>query len=143
MIHEATRYTRYQSYIQHKSDTIEMNRKLYLRTALLINYMMEKNLFFYEEWSPAKHATSCFFVGKISQKKEEKKRKKERKWQLGGLVSQVQVLPAFLSKGLIYYSILILHKTIKLLNFISTNSFSWESNFTFPTRWWTNELRDG
>ena len=51
MIHEATRHTRYQSYIQHKDDTIEMKRKLDLRIILLINYMMEENLFVYVEWS--------------------------------------------------------------------------------------------
>ena len=45
MIHEATRYTRYQSYRQHKGDTMEMKSKLYLRFILLIDYMMEENLF--------------------------------------------------------------------------------------------------
>ena len=51
MIHEATRHTRYQSYIQHKDDTIEMKSKLDLRIILLINYMMEDNMFVYVEWS--------------------------------------------------------------------------------------------
>ena len=45
MIHEATRYTWYQSYRQHKGDTMEMKSKLYLRFILLIDYMMEENLF--------------------------------------------------------------------------------------------------
>ena len=46
MIYEATRYTRYQSYWQHEDETMKMKSKLYLRIILLVNYMMEKNLFF-------------------------------------------------------------------------------------------------
>ena len=49
MIYEATRYTRYQSYRQQKCDTMEMKGKLYLRTILLINYMMQETLFGYVE----------------------------------------------------------------------------------------------
>ena len=45
MIHEATRYTR----CQHKGDTMEMKSELCLRTVLLINYLMEENLFVYIE----------------------------------------------------------------------------------------------
>ena len=51
-IHQATRYTRYQSYSQHEDDLMEIKSKLYLRIILLINYMMEENLFVYVEWSP-------------------------------------------------------------------------------------------
>ena len=49
MIHEAIWYIRYQSYRQRKDDTTEKKSKLYLRIILLINYMMEKNLFVYVE----------------------------------------------------------------------------------------------
>ena len=45
MIHETTRQTWYQSYRQHKGDTIEIKSQLYLQIILLINYMMEENLF--------------------------------------------------------------------------------------------------
>ena len=45
MIHEAARDTQYQSYRLHKGDTKQMKSKLYLRIILLINYMMEENLF--------------------------------------------------------------------------------------------------
>ena len=47
MIHEATRYAQYQSYRQDMGYTMEMKSKLNLRIRLLINYMMEENLFFY------------------------------------------------------------------------------------------------
>ena len=49
MIYEATQYTRYKSYREHKDDVMEMNSKLYLRTILLINYMRQENLFVYVE----------------------------------------------------------------------------------------------
>ena len=45
MIHEATRYTRYQSYRPHKGVTMEKKSKFYLQTKLLINYMVKENLF--------------------------------------------------------------------------------------------------
>ena len=45
MIHEAPRYARCQSHIQHKGDTMKMESKLYLRIILLINYMTEENQF--------------------------------------------------------------------------------------------------
>ena len=45
MIHEAARYTRYQSYRQHGGDTMEMKSKLYLQIILLMNYMIEENQF--------------------------------------------------------------------------------------------------
>ena len=49
MIHEATRYTRHQSYKQHEGDAMEIKSNLYLRITLIINYMMEENLFFNAE----------------------------------------------------------------------------------------------
>ena len=49
MIHEATRYTRHQSYKQHEGDAMEIKSNLYLRITLIINYMMEENLFFNTE----------------------------------------------------------------------------------------------
>ena len=64
MIHEATRYTRYQSYRQHKGDTMKMKSKLYLRIILLINDTMEENLFAYVDTSPVKHTASRFSVRK-------------------------------------------------------------------------------
>ena len=46
MIHiPCSRYARYQSYMQHQDDTMEMKSELDLRNILLINYMMEENLF--------------------------------------------------------------------------------------------------
>ena len=49
MIHEATQYTQYQSFRQHEDNTMEMKSKFYLQIILLINYMMEENLFVYVE----------------------------------------------------------------------------------------------
>ena len=45
VIHEATRYTLYSNYSRHKGDMMKMKNKLYLRIILLINYIMEENLF--------------------------------------------------------------------------------------------------
>ena len=56
---------------------MEMKSKLHLRIILLINYMMEENLFVYVECSSVKHVASKFFVRKNITKKKEKKRKKE------------------------------------------------------------------
>ena len=93
MIHEATRYTRYQSYKQHDRDAMEI--KINFRITLIINYMMAENLFF----------------------------------------------NAFLSRSSIYYIMLNLDNLINPLNVVGTNIFSWASNFTSPTTWYTNELR--
>ena len=88
MIHETTLYTRLQSYSQHKSDTMEMKSKLYLRIILLINYMMEQNLLVNVESSTIKHAVLRFSVRKNVTKKD-------REWHLNGLMSQVPVLSVF------------------------------------------------
>ena len=62
---------------------IELNIKLYLRIVLLINYMMEENLFVYVACSSVKHTTSRYSVRKnITKKKRNKgkmKKKKKRK----------------------------------------------------------------
>ena len=69
---------------------MEMKSKLYLRIILLINYMMEENLFVYVECSSVKHAASRFSV-----RKNVTKKKTKREWHLDGLISQVQVLSVF------------------------------------------------
>ena len=51
---------------------MEMKSKLYLRIILLINYMMEENLFVYVECSSVKHAASRFSVRKNVTKKRQK-----------------------------------------------------------------------
>ena len=53
---------------------MEMKSKLYIKIVLLINYMMEKNLFVYVECSPVKHAVSQFSVRKIVTKKKKEKK---------------------------------------------------------------------
>ena len=45
MIHEATRYARCESHRQYQGDVMQMKIKLHLRIILLINYIMEENLF--------------------------------------------------------------------------------------------------
>ena len=53
---------------------MEMKSKLYLRIILLINYMMEENLFVYVECSSVMHAVSRFSVRKnVTKKKKERK----------------------------------------------------------------------
>ena len=56
---------------------MEMKSKLYLRIILLINYMMEENLFVYVECSSVKHAASRFSVRKNVTKKNKNKNENE------------------------------------------------------------------
>ena len=53
---------------------MEIKRKLYLRTILLISYMIEENLFANVEYSPVKHATSRFSVRKNVTKKKQRQK---------------------------------------------------------------------
>ena len=104
--------------------TMEMKSKLYLRIILLINYMMEENLFVYVECSSVKE-------------KKKKKKKVTPGWtDISGPGSV-----SFLSRSSMYYIMLTLHNSIKPLNIVSTNSFSWGTNFTSTTTWCTNDLR--
>ena len=56
---------------------MEIKRKLYLRIILLINYMIEENLFVYVECSSVKHAASRFSVRKNVTKKNKNKNENE------------------------------------------------------------------
>ena len=56
---------------------IEIKRKLYLRTILLINYMIEENLFVNVEHSPVKHAASRFSVRKNVTKKKQRQKESD------------------------------------------------------------------
>ena len=51
---------------------MDIKRKLYLRIILLINYMIEENLFVNVEQSPVRHAASRFSVRKNVTKKRQK-----------------------------------------------------------------------
>ena len=77
---------------------------------------------------------------KKERKKGKKERKKERVAPRWTDVSGPRTA-SFLFKSCMYYSMLILHNPIKPLNVMSTNSFSWASDFTSPTTCCTNELR--
>ena len=91
-----------------------MKSKLYLRIILLINYMMEENLFVYVECSSVKHAASRFSIRKNITKKV------TPGWtDISGPGSVT-----FLSRSSMYYIILTLHDPIKARNIVSTNSFS-------------------
>ena len=50
---------------------MEAKSKLYLRIILLINYIMEENLFVYVEYSSVKHAASLFSARKKCHKRKE------------------------------------------------------------------------
>ena len=78
------------------------------------------------------------FEKKKDRKKE--KRKKERVAPRWTDVSGPRTA-SFLFKSCMYYSMLILHNPIKPLNVMSTNSFSWASNFTSSITCCINELR--
>ena len=67
---------------QHQGDTMQMKSKLYLRIILLINYMMEENLFVYVECSSVKHAASRFSVRKNVTKKRQKESDTWMDWYL-------------------------------------------------------------
>ena len=97
MIHEATRYAQYQSYRQHMGYTMEMKSKLNLRIRLLINYMMEENLFFL-----------CRLVS----------------FKACSLICHAASHVSFLSRSSMYYIMLTPHNPLNPLNFISVHSFS-------------------
>ena len=103
------------------NEAMEMQRKLYLRIILLINYMIEENLFVYVEGSSVKHAASWFSVTKKCHKKKEKQRMKVTPgWTDISGPGPV----SFLSRSSMYYIMLTLRNPINLLNIVSTNSFS-------------------
>ena len=101
---------------------MEMKSKLYLRIILLINYMMEENLFVYVECSSVKHAASRFSVRKNVTKKNRKERKKESDTGWTDISGPGPI--SFLSRSSMYYITLTLHNPINRLNVVSTNSFS-------------------
>ena len=106
---------------QHQGDTMQMKSKLYLRIILLINYMMEENLFVYVECSSVKHVASRFSVRKNVTKKKEKKRKKVTPgWTDISGPDPV----SFLSRSSMCYTTLTIHNPINLLDVVSTNRFS-------------------
>ena len=78
------------------------------------------------------------FYGSLSQKMSQKKGKKRVTPEWTDISSLGPV--SFLSRSSMYYITLTLHNPINLLNVVSTNSFSWASNFTSLTAWCTNEL---
>ena len=92
--------------------------ELYLRINLLINYIMEENLFVNVEKSPVKHTASRFSVGKNVTKKG--KNRVTPEWTDISGPSPV----SFLSRSSMYCIMLTLHNSINLLNVVSTNSFS-------------------
>ena len=121
MIHETTRYTRYESYREHKGDTMETKSKLYLRIILLIDYMMK------EKSACLCRVVSCkvcsFTV--FCQKKSHKKRKeKKRKRVTPGWPDISAPGPvSFLSRSFIYYTMLILHNPINSLKALAQTAF--------------------
>ena len=99
---------------------MEIKRKLYLRIILLINYMIEENLFVYVECSSVKHAASWFSVRKNVTKKEKKRMKMTPGWTDISGPGPV----SFLSRSSMHYIMLTQHNPIKPLNIVSRNSFS-------------------
>ena len=84
---------------------------------------MEENLFVYVECSTVKHVASRFSVRKnVTHKQKKKERQKVTPgWtDISGPGSF-----RFLSRSSMYYIMLTLHNSIKPLNIVSTNSFSW------------------
>ena len=100
---------------------MEMKSKLYLQIILLINYMMEENLFFYAECSSVKHVASRFSVRKKCHKKKKKKKEKKRKKETPRWTDISGPGPVnCLSRSSMYYIMLTLHNPIKPLNIVST-----------------------
>ena len=112
MIHEAIRYTPYQSYRQHKGDMIEMKSKLNLRITLFINYMMEKILFDNVDLSPIKHAKNSQKNNNNNNNKKANKGKKRK-----GVTARWTDISgpgpvSFLSTSSMYYIMLTLRNPI-------------------------------
>ena len=146
---------------------MQMKSELYLRIMLLINFIMEENLFVNVEYSPVKHAASRFSVWKNNTHSHTHVHTHTHTHThthihthtyttyIHHMHTQTHtqiVTPgwtditgpgpvSFLSRISMYYIILTLHSPINLLNVVSTNSFSWTSYFTSLTTWCTNELR--
>ena len=128
---------------------MQMKSELYLRIMLLINFIMEENLFVNVEYSPVKHAASRFSVWKNITHTHTHTHTHARTHTR----THTQIVTSgwtdfsgpgpvsFLSRISMYYITLTLHNPINLLNVVSTNSFSWTSHFTSLTTWCTNELR--
>ena len=90
------------------------------RIILLINYVMEENLFLNVEHSPVKYAAS-----RLSVRKNVTHTKKDRKRVAPGWTDISGPVPgSFLSRSSMYYIMLTLHNPISPLNAVSTNSFS-------------------
>ena len=138
MIHGATLYTLYLNYRQSKRDAMEVKRKLYLRTILLLltnytipRYTMGEDLFVNGEKYLVKHWASRLSVRNNVTKKT--KERKDRKRVTSGWTDILgRGRDSFLS---MYYIMLTLHNLINSLNVVSTNSFSWASYFTSLTTW--------
>ena len=121
MIYKVARYARYQSYIKHKDYTMEMKSNLYLRIILLLNYIMEENLFVYVEWSPVKHTASWFSVRKnVAEKKKEIKKDSDT-WMHWYFRSRFYQF--FIQKFHVLHNTLIIDSPLKPLTVISTNIF--------------------
>ena len=119
-----------------------MKSKLYLRIMLLINYMMEENMFVYIECSPVKQAASRFSVRKnVTQKNSTGRKRKEKKETPGWTDISGPDPVSFLSWSSMYCIMLTLRNPIKPLNIAGTNSFSWGPNFTSTTTCCTSDLR--
>ena len=117
---------------------MEMKIKLYLWITLLINYVTEENIFVNVEISLCKACSFTVFC----QKKFHQKKKKDKKRVTPGctdISSPGHV--SFLSGISMHYIMLTLHNPRNSLNVVSTNNFSWVSNFTSPSTWCTIKLR--
>ena len=99
---------------------MQMKSKLYLRIILLINYIMEKNLFVNVEYSLVKHSTSLFSIRKNVTHTKKDKMRVAPGWTDISDPGPVSVL----SRSSMNYIKLTLHNPINLLNVVITNSFS-------------------
>ena len=88
---------------------------------------MEENPFVNVKYSPVKHAASRFSVRKNVTHTQKKKGQKE--WHLDGLISQVQVLSVFHPEAPCTTLCWLYITLINPLNVVSTNNFSWATNF--------------
>ena len=90
---------------------------------------MEENLFVNVEYSSVRHAASRFsFRKNVTKEKKKKEKEKKRVKPVWTDISGPGPV-IFLFRSSMYYMMLTLHKPINPLNVVSTNSFSWASNF--------------
>ena len=135
MIHEATQYRQYRRYRQHKGNQWTNKDE---EEIILTNYIVS-SLHSGEKKSVCLcrvvFCKACSFEVFCPKKMSQKRENTWIKWYLWSRSYQ------FFIQKFMYYIMLTLHDPKSPLNVVSTNSFSWASNFISAATWCKNDLR--